>query len=115
MVIVVKPEYANNAFDINNAPEEAFLSKTEITPCPNLYWEGDESRCRIHHYDWFKQTPCWDFDQIGQQDEECRIGKFIRKNKSPGYWRKYCDSIITNSESSKAEGSQLPPTEVGGL
>ncbi len=95
MVVVIKPEYATEDFDINTAPEEAFLSRPGHDPCPNLYWEGDESRCCIHHFKWFAETPCAAFTQVEEGNTECRLGRHIIDNK-PGFYRKYCEDVKAN-------------------
>lgn len=52
------------------------------TPCkhlrddkPGSYW------CDIHHYPWFKDTPCGQYDQIGKENAPCRIGKYKLEGK----------------------------------
>lgn len=57
--------------------------------CKHLQGENPgEYVCLIHHYEWFEETPCYRFTQVGKNDSECRIGKHvmskIKKTKS-GY------------------------------
>jgi len=47
-------------------------------PCQHL--EGEKPgkyHCRIHHYPWYKETPCFEHTQIGKDDEPCRIGQWV--------------------------------------
>lgn len=47
-------------------------------PCKHLM--GDtvgEYTCAVHHFDWYQQTPCNDFDQLGgKPTDECRLGRY---------------------------------------
>jgi len=48
------------------------------TRCPHL--EGSklgEYNCKIHHYSWFKETPCGQYDQIEQKISNCRMGEYL--------------------------------------
>jgi hypothetical protein len=49
--------------------------------CPHL--QGDEPgsySCAIHHYPWFKDTPCGTHGQIEQNpNDPCRIGAYLTK------------------------------------
>jgi hypothetical protein len=50
--------------------------------CPHL--TGDkpgEYFCKIHHYEWFAETPCGQFSQIEREDSDCRIdAHLLQKN-----------------------------------
>ena len=48
------------------------------TPCQ--YLTGDspgEYGCNIHDRRWYPETPCYDYDQIGQNGDKCRMGVYI--------------------------------------
>lgn len=53
------------------------------TPCKHLrgtkpgeYW------CAIHHYPWYKETPCYAHGQIeSSPDCVCRLGEYILKQR----------------------------------
>ena len=48
------------------------------TSCKHL--RGDkpgEYSCDVHHFDWYKETPCYAHCQVGKDDEPCRIGKYV--------------------------------------
>lgn len=32
--------------------------------------------CKIHHYEWFKDTPCGEFTQVERENSKCRIGNY---------------------------------------
>lgn len=52
------------------------------TPCKHLV--GDEPgkyHCKIHHYDWYQDTPCFRHIQVGRKNEPCRIGQNFLKKK----------------------------------
>lgn len=36
-----------------------------------------EFSCSVHNREWYKDTPCFDFSQIEQNNTECRLGKFF--------------------------------------
>jgi hypothetical protein len=39
--------------------------------------------CNIHHYKWYKKTPCYSHGQIEQsKDCNCRIGEYILKKEN---------------------------------
>ena len=49
--------------------------------CQHL--QGDEPgghSCAVHDYPWYKETPCFQHDQIGQPGAECRLGRFLLDN-----------------------------------
>jgi len=51
-------------------------------PCKHLRGRGiGEFECSIHHYDWYKETPCYRHDQIGKPDDPCRMGQYILGRK----------------------------------
>jgi hypothetical protein len=52
--------------------------------CPHLKLI-DTAECLIHHYDWYKETPCADYTQIETIDSNCRMGEFIIE-KFGTYW-----------------------------
>lgn len=81
LVVVIHPDFVKDNLDINKLPKEAFLClKSES--CPHLSWNGDIAVCKIHHYKWYKTTPCYNHGQIEMsKDEPCRTGIWMRKNK----------------------------------
>lgn len=53
------------------------------TPCKHL--KGDKVgsyKCAIHHYSWFKDTPCADYGQIETGNTQCRTGKHIMRGEN---------------------------------
>ena len=69
------------------------MVKQGRNPCPYLFWEDGESRCRIHEFEWFKLTPCHEFTQVEDSpDCVCRLGEHVNENRS-GYFEKYCQEF----------------------
>ena len=49
-------------------------------PCKHL--TGDkpgEYECAVHHFKWYKKTPCFAHTQIENGDTPCRMGVYILK------------------------------------
>lgn len=71
VVIVVDPERGireDNLRSINLKEER----------CPHL--RGDrvgEYSCAIHHYSWYKETPCYAHTQYEREHSDCRIGRHL--------------------------------------
>ena len=90
-VVIVNPKYASEGIVFEELPEYGLIIKPGNSPCPHLYWEGDESRCMVHNYTWYKRTPCYDFSQIESSPKDfCRLGEYSIKTDGHDYWRKYC-------------------------
>jgi hypothetical protein len=45
--------------------------------CPHLEKTAKGYNCLIHHFPWYKQTPCYEFSQVESFNEDCRIGKYL--------------------------------------
>lgn len=39
----------------------------------------DDNICAVHNHEWYPDTPCAQFDQVGAG--KCRIGQFIQSGK----------------------------------
>lgn len=51
-------------------------------PCKHLREENGVFSCEIHHYKWYKKTPCYQHGQIERsKDDACRIGKYLLEKK----------------------------------
>jgi hypothetical protein len=65
--------------DPAKGPAESNLKTLDgSAPCQHL--RGDTPghySCAIHHYPWYKNTPCGHHEQIGKPNDECRLGQFI--------------------------------------
>ena len=49
-------------------------------PCKHLKGEiPGQYICSIHHYDWYKETPCFDYGQIEDHESNCRTGEYFLK------------------------------------
>jgi hypothetical protein len=67
--IIIDP---NKGFKENNVD---LLDGTKH--CPHL--KGDKPgnySCNIHHYKWFKDTPCGQYTQIESSNSNCRTGNY---------------------------------------
>ena len=42
-----------------------------------------EFSCAVHHYDWYKETPCFNHTQVGREGDPCRIGEGVLVGKIP--------------------------------
>jgi len=75
LVVVVKDPNIGIAND-------NFIALDGTKRCPHL--EGNEPgkySCKIHEYDWFKDTPCSEHGQIETQAcNLCRVGEYKLKN-----------------------------------
>lgn len=48
------------------------------TPCKHLIGNSPgKYSCGIHHYPWYKETPCFSHTQIERDDTNCRLGEHI--------------------------------------
>jgi len=85
-VIIIHPDFIKEKLNINKLPNEAFLLLNS-EKCPHQSWDGDISICAIHHYKWYKKTPCYTHGQIERsKDDPCRTGVYMRSN--PDIWKK---------------------------
>jgi len=47
-------------------------------PCIHLRGSNPgEYSCAIHDQKWYKKTPCFQYDQIGKKNSDCRTGRYI--------------------------------------
>ena len=47
---------------------------------PCIHLKGNkigEYFCSIHNKKWYKDTPCFQYDQIGKENAECRTGRHM--------------------------------------
>lgn len=77
-VVIVKPSFVSENLDINELPREAFIFKETDVRCPHL---STTNRCTIHHFPWYKETPCFSHTQIESKDSDCRIGRAYADGK----------------------------------
>lgn len=80
-VIIVDPEAILPDKDFKIQRDNLIFKKGGYV-CPHLNQEEKEVTCKIHHYDWYKQTPCFEYTQIGDENSNCRMGEHI-KTKNP--------------------------------
>ena len=83
-VVVIHPDSVKEDLDANSIDltEKDLLCLDGSEKCPYLTWHGDKASCNIHHYKWFKDTPCGLHTQeIERADTDpCRTGVYMFKN-----------------------------------
>jgi hypothetical protein len=97
-VVIIKPEFVKEDLVVDELPQEAFIGivpgmeiEGVLSQCPHLVCDKDGTSCKIHHYKWFEDTPCFQYGQIEKDpDQPCRFGEYIRNKNDGGYkaWRK---------------------------
>ena len=51
--------------------------------CPHLAGnKPGKYSCKIHHFPWYKKTPCYAHSQFEFENSNCRIGEYILSNKN---------------------------------
>ena len=78
-VVIVNPSKIkdDSVFEISN---DCLQFKDSKEPCPHLEWDGDGFTCKIHHYEWYKSTPCFSHGQFETKNSDCRMGRYIIDN-----------------------------------
>jgi len=101
-VVIISPDYAREGLDVEDfsTMKKAAIIKKGRNPCPHLYWEGDQSRCMVHHYSWYDTTPCYHYGQIESDPRQfCRSGAWSIWNLGITYWKdehqKFNDNVKT--------------------
>ena len=52
------------------------------SPCKHLQGnKPGEYSCKVHEYEWYKETPCFQHGQIEHENSPCRMGEYILKNR----------------------------------
>lgn len=78
LVPIVKPEKVNEEVDLENI-DNLTIKESDVV-CPHLEKVADKYHCKIHHYKWYKYTPCFQFTQIeSNKNDLCRIGKYLKQ------------------------------------
>jgi len=91
-VIIVDPKAIQKDGIVDLTNVKNYIHKSGYDPCPHLGWKGNTSLCVIHKYDWYKQTPCYQFTQVEDGNQICRLGEHTVKERGEDYYRKYCES-----------------------
>jgi hypothetical protein len=83
-VVIIHPDHIQKDLNLKeifyDLPEEALIFKPDGELCPHLVFEDKKAICKIHHFDWFKDTPCHQHTQIEQsKDCNCRMGEYLSK------------------------------------
>ena len=78
-VVIVKPEYVSEKLVLTEDNfGDILVHKPNNEVCPHLYFQNDQYFCRIHDYEWYKETPCFRHSQIEQKNSNCRIGERVK-------------------------------------
>jgi len=78
--IIIKPNRVTS--DLNLMDDTVYIHKPTGVKCPHLSFIDGKAYCRIHHFSWFKDSPCDQFTQIGKEDSNCRIGDHMLNEKN---------------------------------
>lgn len=75
VIILIDPD---KGLDIDNVRHKPTGER-----CPHLLGDKPgEYRCSIHEHPIYKETPCFDFTQVGNADSPCRMGVYILNKQS---------------------------------
>ena len=87
-VIIVKPEFANRDLIFDQLEDHMLIHKPFGEKCPHLEINKQKlAVCRIHEFEWYKQTPCFAYTQIERSpDNLCRMGEYVMKNPELRFW-----------------------------
>ena len=87
-VVIIRPEFANEKFKMSSVEsyedaEKVSMVKEGGDPCPHFEQEENETRCKVHHYKWYKDTPCFSYGQIESKvTDNCRMGEYLLRRRS---------------------------------
>lgn len=78
-VMIIHPDKAyNENMIIEDLDPKYIIHKGYDIICPHLDIINNKSYCKIHKYNWYKLTPCYQFSQIESNEESlCRVGNAI--------------------------------------
>ena len=72
--MIINPDkIIDGKVDFND--KDTYQFKESGIVCPHLRWDNRKFKCAIHQYDWYKETPCYEFTQIEDKNSDCRIGR----------------------------------------
>ena len=58
--------------------EDNVIHKPSGVRCQHLKGpEPGKFECAIHSYEWYDQTPCFEYTQVGAPNSPCRTGNYI--------------------------------------
>lgn len=81
-VMIINPKYVHMKIIlddyIGDYPEDLVILKDTGIECPHLVRRANNNcTCAIHHLDFYKYTPCYEFSQIERSAQNsCRIGLY---------------------------------------
>lgn len=80
-VIIIHPDtVANqgNNINVNRLSKNDMMHKESGKKCPFFEWDGEVAVCKIHHYSWYENTPC--FAHLTDSPyKRCYLGEHIIK------------------------------------
>ena len=81
-VMIIAPHEVKEDLVIDSKHSFEVIPKRSGKECPHLRWEENKAVCSIHHYKWYKDTPCFHHGQVEKRATEfCRIGAGIQSGK----------------------------------
>ena len=87
-VIIINPKFIEEVTEENfyELTEEKYFSHKKFDkPCPYLKFINGKYSCSIHDKEWYKFTPCYEYDQISSSVKDpCRTGNQIEKETDLG-------------------------------
>jgi hypothetical protein len=105
-VAIVRKECIDEIKSEEDINEKTVIIKEHKQFCEHLKYNEETNKftCSIHHYPWFKFTPCHQFTQIEEHDNSpCRIGEWYQLEG-----RDYYDSFLMKNwrehNETKADG-----------
>lgn len=85
-VIIINPDKIK--VGLNFEDESIYMHKPTGFKCPHLSFIDGKAHCRIHHFSWFKDTPCAQFTQVESRETNCRVGEHMLNEKNIEIYRK---------------------------
>jgi len=90
--VIIRPGSVREDLDFEELDEYDFLGLDGSERCPHLFIVDGKAHCAVHHYDWFPNTPCGQYAQIGEEDEVCRTGAYMKEH--PELLHKYQENLM---------------------
>ena len=72
VIMIIKPEAV--ADEVDTSDPNVWVMKP-LGTCPHLAWTAHGNAvCNIHHYPWYKKTPCFDYQGEKGPNDVCDRG-----------------------------------------
>ena len=77
-VAILNPKSIKPDGSIDPECPDPIIFKPAGLKCPHLRYEGEMAVCTIHELDCYRQTPCYQFEQFGREDDVCVLGSYFK-------------------------------------